>query len=241
MAFDVVGMRDGLTLSEDGVVRLVGLGARSAIEHLYGRVHAAAFDLLRSAGWLRLHGAVVDLDGGRVVIVGESGAGKSTLVTRLLFDGADVLGDEWALVRDGEVTSFARRIHLQAGSAAVIPELAERWGDLDGFVSRDGLDTRAIDPTSLGRPWRLDPAPLVAVVALGPRVDGPSRLTSMGDLDAVRMLLSQTFADDSSPHRGPLVRSVCEMVAGASCWTLEVGDLATVHEVVAGVVVRRSR
>jgi hypothetical protein len=229
-------------------VRRVGLGARSAIEHLYGRAHAVAFARLRADGWLRLHGGLVDLDGERVLIVGPSGAGKSTLVTRLMFDGADVLGDEWVLVRDGQVTSFARRIHLEAGSAAVIPELAGRWDDLDRFVTREGLDTRAIDPTDLGRPWRLDPAPLAAVVALAPRIDGCNRLTPMGDLDAVRVLLTQTFADDQSPvgqdlvsDRGPLVRSACQLATDAACWRLAAGDLTTVHEALVGAVVRSSR
>ena len=70
---------------------------------------------------LKIHAACGSFNGRRFLLAGEKGAGKTTLITRLLFEGAAVHGDENVLVREEEVIALPRNFHLKDGTNLIGP------------------------------------------------------------------------------------------------------------------------
>lgn len=153
----------GYAVTEAGDELAVVVDAEAAAETIHVRAHRRAFELASLAGWVRVHAATVDLDGTRVLLVGPSGAGKTTFATRLLLDGAQVQGDESVLVRPGTSLAVPRSLHLKPGYDDWLPELAPIAATLPAVG-----DVTMLDPARLGRPLRLQTAPVEHVVILGP-------------------------------------------------------------------------
>jgi hypothetical protein len=83
--------------------------------------------------------------------------------------------------------------------------------------------SRALDPTDLGRPWRVTTGRIDHVLLLAPRDDGLSRLEPLPRTVAVRRLIDQSFADAQTVgpgRRGRLVAALCDLVNGAECWSI---------------------
>lgn len=236
--YEIFGGRSGLSLMENGRVVARSLSGRSAVDTLYRRSHERVFALLAADGWIRLHGGLFDLDGRRHLLSGPSEAGKSTLLAHVLVLGAEVSGDEWVLWRDGVAWAFPRRMHLGPATPDLIPTLAPVWDQLDRFPLPDGELSRALDPTVLGRPWRVTEAPIDAVISLEPRNEGPSRLAPLPASETVRRLVDQAFADStnaSKGQRGPLVADICQLVNDASCWSLTANQLPDIEAMLKGM------
>lgn len=165
--YAAVAAGETFVVAEEGDVLASVATPQEAADLVHVRAHRRAFELASLAGWARLHAATVDLDGARVLVVGPSGAGKSTLATRLLLGGADVQGDESVLVRRGESIAVPRALHLKPGSARLLPELAPVLPSLP-VVN----DVTVLDPARLGRPVRLQVAPVAHVVLLSGQAEG---------------------------------------------------------------------
>ena len=58
------------------------------------------------AGCSKIHAGCADFGGRRMLVVGRGRAGKTTLMTRLLFEGFAVQGDEMVIVRNGRVLAY---------------------------------------------------------------------------------------------------------------------------------------
>ncbi len=228
---DAVGGR--LRIEEEGDHLETVADPEAVLEVLYRRVHQRAFELASVRGWVRLHGAVVDLVARRatsdavgagapvrLLLVAPSGTGKTTLACRLLLDGQAAPADESTLVRDGVALPVARRFHLKPGLEAVVPDLAPFTADLPSLA--DG-SVRAFDPGGAGFRWVVDGHPVDHVVLVS-RVVGPSRLEPASAVEAMPELVDQSF-----PHQeatGELLAQVATLLRSAPCWRLELGSLA---------------
>jgi hypothetical protein len=156
-AFDYDRAAQRLTLSgtkplEDFIAPLIG--------------HAAAV-LLRDAGRLVLHGAVVTRGDSAVALVGDAGAGKSTLAAALLAHGGALLSDDLVAIRPDEAPPRAAAGPLLLGlagaaAARLAPAAAPR-------ISRPYSDKQWL--TQPPRP-AAPPARLAAIYVLAPR-DAP--------------------------------------------------------------------
>lgn len=97
---------------------------RAAVGQARDRVaHYVADDVLpRVAGLdgICLHAAAVAVDDRAFVLIGPSGAGKSTLAARLALQGAVLLGDDAAYVKDGFVHPAHRPSRLWPDSVALL-------------------------------------------------------------------------------------------------------------------------
>lgn len=171
----------GFVITEEGDALATVATAEAAADVVHVRAHRRAFELASLSGWTRVHAATVDLatsDGEgegrrvRVLVVGPSGAGKTTLATRLLFDGADVQGDESVLVRRGQSLAVPRALHLKPGAARVLPEL-------EAVLPRLAVvgEVTVLDPARVDRPVTLRIAPVGHVVVLAGLADTPDHVT----------------------------------------------------------------
>lgn len=133
-------------------------------------------------GRLPLHAAAVVVAGRAILIAGASGRGKSTLAAALIGAGGQVIADDMAspLVADGRVTvtPVLPRLRLMADAAQAL--------GFTGPPAPDGkiLVAPAADPAP-------DPVPVAGMLLLGPRTDGPARLTRLAALVALREIGGQ--------------------------------------------------
>jgi len=166
---------------------------------------------------LTLHAALVARSGRGVLVLGPGEAGKSTLACALWRRGADLLGDDVAVVdaEREEAWSAPRRVGLRASSRALVgPEL---WGRIER--------TSAWEPTADGclfHPQEVDgrsrPAAvrLRACVFLARReaIAGPAVALPLEPAHALLALLPysnlvrQADPGDVLPRLAPLVRAV---------------------------------
>lgn len=182
------------SLSDPDEVRVVG-------------VMAAVLLALRVHGLYHVHGGCVRRADGTVVLVaGDSGHGKSTTTLTLMEPGAQVLGDDTLLLRQGEagveIHGFPRWFHVTDATWRAFPWLAA--AEVAG--RRTVLGKRCVDVSRLSRGgvaarvlWQ---APAVLVL---PRVeaDEPTEWTRVepGDAFGAMLVASAWVVVDGLPGR----------------------------------------
>ena len=162
-------------------------------------------------------------------------AGKTTFILHLLGAGFAVTGDELVLLDHGEITAFPRKFYLRDGSLPLLPGLALSLPDHLPFVTtpQDGRLV-AVDPTTFGRPWRIAPAPLAAILYLEPGHGGPTRVLSTSKLDMIGRVLPQCTPPQSA--RPGWVADLCATINAAETALLQIGDLASATNVLRGML-----
>ena len=211
-------------IREDGDVVQCGATPDDVLAVIYRRCHQRALDLLALGGWCVLHGGVARVGGRRLLVVGPKGTGKSTLMLRLLFGGHAVEGDELALVRDGVVVAFPRRLRLKPGTERLVPEVAPMLPHLPTTL-QDGATVAALDPSEAGFAWRLDVAPVDAVVVAQRNHGGASELRELPPGAAVERLLGQSIRIDRSPAASARLVRACTRFTAGEVHELRLGDL----------------
>jgi HPr kinase/phosphorylase len=190
-----------------------------AVAQAYQRVQDAILVRASAQGRIRLHAAVVDIAGQRILLAGHSGSGKSTLAAALLLAGLNVSSDEAAFVRDGMAIPLPRRFHLRPTTLEHLPDLTA--ADLLRLPYEPPI--WSLDPAALNGSWRIEPAPVRHVVLLDPVHCGPSELSSVDTATAVAELARE--AVPYSPRRNVVVRELATLLATASCHRLRLGAL----------------
>jgi glycosyltransferase involved in cell wall biosynthesis len=220
MHYSVEGGTDRYRVVEEGDAVGVVATAADVRDLVHLRLYRRAFEWASRRGWLRLHGALVDFGGVRVLFSGPSGVGKSTLALRLLLDGASVQCDESVLVRRGASVAVARPLHLKVGTDQVVPEfssLRARLPHIDDVV--------VLDPGRLGYPWSITVATLDHVVLLS--ADADPTCIAIGQTEALPELVTQVFAvTESAPA---LLGALTAALAGVRCHRLGVAHPEAMH------------
>jgi hypothetical protein len=150
--------------------------------------------------------------------VGAPQAGKTTLMTRLLYAGFAVQGDELVLVRDGEALPYPRRFGVRALTVPLIPQLAAFASPGPG-----GPGSLIVDPLHLGFDWRIEAGPVAAVLYLEPNHGGPSRLEPCPTHVMAQWVMSQSTGPAAGKRQW--IRDVCAILDRASSHILRLGDL----------------
>lgn len=184
-----------------------------AATQAYGLVHGTLRDLAQRRGYAWLHAGLVDLPGGRVLVVGASGAGKTTLTLELAAHGL-VGGDEAVLIApDGSAIALPRRIHVKSSGAGLLRgELRERALELGYDPPILALDVAELWPAGT-RP-RLTAAPVDLVVFLADE-PGEGELVDLDELSALRQLLVESdhfVGEPVAATRERLVRAASALV-----------------------------
>ncbi len=211
-----------LLWEDSGVWYRDGSADRVLIE-LFRRVYAVVYAEMR--GCPRLHAGSGEHYGRLFLAAGPKGAGKSTLMTRLLFDGFTVFGDEVVLGLGREVIALPRRFHLKSPGLHLLPEVAVMADRLPFVMGDGGHKIMAFDPTDAGLPWTIRRGKPEAIFFLQPNHGGATRIASCSQVDMIQALMTQSALDDDDGVKW--IRSIGALVRDAECYNLSVGDLST--------------
>jgi hypothetical protein len=172
---------------------------------------------------VRIHAGCGSYRTKRFLVIGDKYAGKSTLMTRLLFSGFDVFGDESVLMRSGIVMPVPRKFYLREGSFRLLPQLAEIIHRLPFVNSASNGRVVAFEPRDAGFEWRLAAAPVDAIFALVPSHGEPTRLESCPKYRMVAHVIKES---NPPPERScNWIGDICAMVDSAQAYELHIGDL----------------
>lgn len=205
-------------IEEDGAARAIESTPESAGYAVFARIHVLALAALPE--FTKVHAGCANWEGRRVLAVGPPHAGKTTLMTRLIYEGFSVQGDELVLLGDGLALPYPRRFGVRAPTVALIPQLADM-----GRPGSGGSAPIVIDPAQLGFDWRIEAAPVDAVLYLEPNHGGPTRLEPCPKYLMAQRIMSQSSGPEAGKRQW--IRDVCAMLARASSHVLRLGDLDT--------------
>jgi hypothetical protein len=219
--FEVVREAAGYRISENGT----DLGLEAEPEAVGGRLLARAHELAMAAltDYTKVHAGCAVLGGRRILAVGPGRSGKTTLMTKLLYSGFEVHGDEMVLLRDGVAVAYPRRFGIRQPTLSLVPQvepLVPEWGRAP---NSHGYQVFALNPGDAGFEWRIAPGVVDAIVYLEPRRGGDSHL-----LPCPQHLMAQRMMSQSEPPRAgrrQWIEDVCAVLGRAKCYTLEFGEL----------------
>jgi len=230
MIYDIDVDETGMVILEEGDLVARVDGPEAARDLVYLRTHRRAFELASLAGWVRVHSALVDVAGRRVLLTGPSGIGKTTLALRLLVDGDAVQGDESVLVRGGTAIAVPRPLHIEADGAALVPELApllRRLPRVDGTI--------VLDPGRCGFSWQLREAPLDHVVLLGLAAGAPT-FRRAAQTGAMTALVSELCPITETKQ--VLLAELTAALTGVAVWRLSIGEPRAMRDALLDVLQR---
>ena len=219
---------DGFTLAEEGDAFAVAATPELAAEAIAGRSRRRALELAALKGWVRLRGALVDLRGSRILLVGPQGSGKTVLTLRLALRGGAPQGDESVLVRAGLAVAVPAPLLVEEPFGPALSELAELAPRLARVGGRAALDPAR----DLGIEWRLAIAPLDHIVALDARPGRPGcRPCTPGEA----MIELAAALDAAAVAKPELMQELAAAVKGASCYRLRAGEIPAQEDALAAL------
>jgi len=219
------------------VVTLDGAFERSAdsagrvVEHLLWTIsrHATA----QVAAQVAIHAAAASLDGVGVVMPAPMNAGKTTLVAGLVHGGLSYLTDEMTLIdpASGCIVPFPRALWVDRRSVALIPGLAER---VENELMAPDAESVHIRPNDLRLGAIGESCRPGFVVAPSYEPGAPTTAEPVPRAQALQLLVVHSQNIQRFGRRG--LEVLAGVVAGADCYRLRVGDLASAVRVVTELV-----
>ena len=91
---------------------LVGSSGKTNYNIIYFLLTEVLTRLLIERGFCAYHASSISLNGKAIVFIGESMSGKTTLSLKLASKGYHYLGDDRVFVRNGQVYSYPKPIHI---------------------------------------------------------------------------------------------------------------------------------
>lgn len=232
--FELIGSTDdghSVDLRIDDALSVRAVDAGSAIDHLIAEVTTRA--LRSDHEYVAVHAGVVSHHGAGVLIPGPPGSGKSTLTCALVRSGSGFLSDEVSLLEPGSswVHPFPRPVALSPASMDLLglapSQAAVRFRHFECHLVADDLRLG-----SASGPTEVD---LIVVPQLAPA--RPASAERLNGGEALQLLMEQCF--DIVRLGGSAVKALGELVRGAQCFRLRVGDLPSAVEAVENLLAGR--
>jgi hypothetical protein len=197
--YEVLGRPGGFSVLEDGTEVGPCADADAVMHLIYHRAHEVAHRSLPPH--VRVHAGCATIAGRRVVFVGSKEAGKTTLMLRLAHDGVEVHGDELVLITaDGRSLPYPRRFHVRPATFPLIPEMAGREGEFPYTWTVGGRRLYSVSPSDFGRPWRLGPGPVDAIIHVKPNHGRETGVTEILPEAALKRLRRHVTFPERSIH-----------------------------------------
>jgi hypothetical protein len=219
--FEVVQEAGGHRVWENGA----DVGVESSPDAVGGRLLARVHELAMAAlsEYTKVHAGYAALGGRRIMAVGPGRSGKTTLMTKLLYAGFEVHGDEMVLLRDGVAVAYPRRFGIRQPTLSLVPEVEPLVPEWRRAPNSHGYQVFALDPAAAGFDWRIAPGVVDLVVYLDPKRGEHSRLQVCPHYLMAQRIMSQS--EPPSGGRRQWIQDVCATIDQARCYTLEFGEL----------------
>jgi hypothetical protein len=172
--------------------------------------------------YVKIHAACGSLEGRRFLLVGEKGAGKTTLITRLLFDGMAVHGDEKVLVRGAAVIPIPRKFHLKEGTIPLVPELDSIWKTTTSYPGY-GVRTCYFAPSDAGFEWQIRWGYVDAIFYLLPNHGGETRVEICPKWQMAQNLMLRSSDFDANPE--DQMTDLCSLINRSNNFIIHIGEL----------------
>ncbi len=206
---------------KDGEPCETGLDLGNLAYRLQWHIHGQVFDVIGEC--TRIHAGCGEYKGTRFLVVGDSGVGKTTLMTRLLYEGFRVDGDELVIIRDGKVIPFPRRFHIKSGSLTLLPQIRPFIDDIPCIEDGNGLKIYAFSPSEGGFDWSIEKQKVDLLLFLESNHGGPAFAEKCPKYLMVRKVMPMTFMSTSRDHLK--IGELCRVIDRAACFRLHMGSL----------------
>ncbi|MGH2787279.1 MAG: hypothetical protein ACRDJV_05135 [Actinomycetota bacterium] len=175
--------------------------------------------------FLVVHASVASWSGRGILMPAATGSGKTTTVAGLVRAGFDYLSDEAALVSASTaiVHPFPRPLAMGAHSASLVNGLLD---ELPADYHEPMRRQQYYIPCDLVRAGSAGgPCPVAYVVSPSYSRGSVTEIEPMSRADALTLLAGQCFNLDRHASHG--LSLLAEVVKGAGCFTLRIGDLSS--------------
>ncbi len=216
-------LRRYAVISTDGCQRFAIRAPEAMLPHVEWALNSAIIESL--PGFHQLHAGVVAWQGQALVMAAAPGSGKSTLTAGLTARGWQYYCDEFALIdaTSGRVHAYPKAICVKRGSFEAVAQAGLRFAlDADYEKGIKGK-VRFIDPAATAGGVATVPAPVRLVVFPKYRPGATPRLDPMSRARALFEWLQLSFT--FGRYRFDEVERFAEIMAGATCYRLEAGEL----------------
>ncbi|MCI0453367.1 MAG: hypothetical protein L0Y68_00040 [Candidatus Dadabacteria bacterium] len=193
----------------------------SLIYNLLGLIHSRVFKSI--TGCILIHTGCGEYNGKRFLIVGDKGTGKSTLMTRLLFEGFRIDGDELVLVHNEKVTPFPRRFLIKESSIHLLPQVKSMIDSVPYIQADNGSKIYSFSPSDAGFSWKIETRKAEFFFYLEPNHGGETRVEKCPKYLMVQKVMPRTFLSNTHDHLK--IGQLCRMIDDSDCYILRLGNL----------------
>lgn len=191
------------------------------IYNLLGLIHSQVFKDI--TGCIRIHAGCGEYNGKRFLIVGDKGTGKTTLMTRLLFEGFRIDGDELVIVHNEKVTPFPRRFLIKESSLDLLPQVKSIIDSVPYIQADHGSKIYSFAPSDAGFSWKIETGRPNIFFYLESNHGGETRVEKCPKYLMVQKVMPRTFLSNSHDHLK--IGQLCRMIDHSDCYILHVGNL----------------
>lgn len=182
---------------------------------------------------LLLHAACAEQEGRAVILPAPADSGKTTLVAGLVRRGLRYITDEavaLCLHGDRRVLPYPKPLTIERGSWDVLADLRPAVEEIvPGYVAGQWH----VSPEAIRRGATGDRAIPRFVVVPRYAADGPTTLTPLKRVEALRLLAESTFNLETFGRRG--FETLARLVRDCDCYQLSVADLERACQLVLGL------
>jgi hypothetical protein len=216
-----VAQRDvGYEISRNGVIDDVQFDPPAVLNTLYRRVQRDALSAWPEAAVLKA--VTGSMRGERFIVIGETLRDRSRLALALLSRGADLEGDDLAILHDGMLTAYPRPLRV-CGDDVPLPPLAPSRHELPFQGSRRSTGSWVLDLELAGIEWGVTSGPVDTVIMLESNEGGQTRISEVPRHETARALMS---CCDSLGHPAKAIHAVAHLADSVRrCQRLRLGSL----------------
>lgn len=220
-----VRRRDGaFEISRNGAVRDVQFDPVGVLNTVSGEIHRDALAAWPEATLLRA--MTGRWRGERFIVVGEALWDRSRLALHLISRGADIEGDDLAILHDGVLTAYPSPLRV-CGLDAPLPPRSPPRDELPFLGSSPSTGSWALDLASAGIDWEVTTGPVDRIVLLETNYGGQTRLHPVPRYETARIVMS---CCDQRQNVADTLRSVAQLVDRAECCRLRLGALEEIGD-----------